>query len=118
MSTFAYARITATRASQPGVDTFASDKPGVGPTLDALAALVPAEVLAAHAVVLGLTTSSSGEGEQARTIITKASELRIGFWGLLAAALVVYVIGRASAGWKKSDFLRMLIPPVAFVGGR
>ena len=58
MSTLAYAAMTSKReVARPGAST-TSDAPGVQTYVDALAALVPAEVLTVHGAVLTFTNST------------------------------------------------------------
>ncbi len=60
MSTMAYAQFTNRReAAQPGTSTSAAP-PGVRTYVDALAALVPAETLTLHGLILSLTTKTEG----------------------------------------------------------
>ena len=64
MSTIAYAQFTTRReAAAPGTSTSASP-PGVKTYVDALAALVPAEVLTLHALILSVTTKVDGNVTQ------------------------------------------------------
>lgn len=56
MSTLAYAALTAKRQTTSAGESTTSGQPGMKTYVDVLAALVPAEVLAAHAAVLGFTT--------------------------------------------------------------
>ena len=59
MSTLAYAAMTRAREiSKPGKST-TTDSPGVKTYVDALAALVPAELLVAHATILTFTTKTA-----------------------------------------------------------
>ena len=97
------------------------DRPGkvksTQKAIDALAALVPAEALAIHAIVIEVTTQSmNGSDDMDVTTITEPGVLRGSFWALLVAALVAYVAPRIIGGkWKGLDFVRMLIGPAAFV---
>ena len=79
MSTLAYAAMTRVReAATPGTST-TTKPPGVKTYVDALTALVPAEVLAAHATILTFTTTTSG-----KTVVrAKAPALTIAFYGLI-----------------------------------
>ena len=84
------------------------------PYIDAMAALVPAEVLAAHAVVISFTTETKNKA----VTITDPGLLSWAFVGLCALCVVLYVLPRYSAGlWdNKLDFIRVFIPVLAFVG--
>lgn len=113
MSTLAYAELTTTReTSKPYTSTKASP-PGMGTYVDALAALIPAEVLALHALILSVTTQVKDNV----TTITDAATLQWAFFGLLVVSVGLYVVARLFAKkWDRLDWLRVLIPPLAFVG--
>jgi len=113
MSTVAYASLTTRReASTPNKST-STEPPGVRTYVDAFAALVPAEVLTMHAVIIGLTTKT----ESQTTTITENNVLANSFYGLIALSVVLYVAPRLIGGtWDLLDFLRATIPPLAFVG--
>jgi hypothetical protein len=112
MSTIAYAAITSRREeASPGTSRAAS--PGLGMYVDALAALVPAEVLTLHGLILTATTTRTGD----TFAITAPGTLRYAFFGLLALAVAIYVAARLMQhGWETLDYARMFIPPLAFVG--
>jgi hypothetical protein len=77
-----------------------------------MAALVPAEVLTLHALVLAVTTQTNGHA----TTITDAATLRWAFFGLLGLSAGFYVVPRLLARhWDRFDWLRAAIPPLAFV---
>jgi hypothetical protein len=118
VSTIAYAAMTTRRdASKPGTSTSAS-APGVGTYVDALAALVPAEVLSLHAAVLSFTTETATDAAGKATVrITEPATLAGVFYALIVLTVLIYVVGRVKDGeWDRWDFARMLIPPLAFVG--
>ena len=112
MSTIAYAAVTRAReAATPGTST---RSPGVGTYVDALAALVPAEVLVAHGTILTFTTKTAPDNT---VQITRPDALVVTFYGLIAVSVILYITGRLWTGkWDNWDWLRMLIPPLAFVG--
>ena len=114
MSTLAYAAMTNAREVAPARTSMrAGGSPGVKSYVDALAALVPAEVLAAHATILTFTTKTTGE----TVTITERPALVIAFWGLIAVSVILYAGARLMASkWDQRDWLRMLIPALAFVG--
>jgi hypothetical protein len=90
-------------------------KPGVTMWIDAAAALVPAEVLAAHAFLITAVSESRADpttGDPV-TVITNVGNAQILFWALLGVSLVVYVIGHVGS-WGNWDYVRMFIPPIAF----
>lgn len=113
MSTLAFAELTNKReVADPGTST-SSQPPGVKTYVDALAGLVPAEVLTLHALILSATT----EVIDNTTRIADAPTLRAAFWGLVALSMALYIGPRLLAKtWEKLDWLRLLIPPFAFTG--
>lgn len=112
MSTLAYAQLTNMRdLATPG--TSSTTSPGVGTYADTLAALVPAEVLSVHALVISATTEMMNNG----TIITDMSTLKLAFWGFILVSIGFYIVPRWFGGrLDRLDFLRVLIPPLAFIG--
>src|SRR5258707_6671475 len=118
MSTLAYAALTGKRYhAEPGT-SIATSPPGLGTHIDAVAALVPAEVLAAHAVFLGFTTATTSSSNPPITTITQVGALQSAFWGLIALSIIIYVGGRlalGSSGRTALDWARLPIPALAFV---
>jgi hypothetical protein len=126
VSTLAYATLTKQReVAPPGTSdrkvaaatNAATGKPGVTMWADAAAALVPAEVLAAQAFLIGSVTERQDRpllSSDPVTVVTEPTTAKWMFWGLLLAALVIYVSGNLGH-WHRADWLRMLIPPAAFV---
>lgn len=120
MSTFLYGRLTRRRIETPGNDLLVigpandTDKPTVTPWQDALAALVPAEVLALHGVIMSFGTSTTGSGQDAVTKITYPSQMVWAYCGLLVLVVILYFVGaksvRTLAGW-----LRAAVAAAAFV---
>ncbi|GLZ31950.1 hypothetical protein Lesp02_41380 [Lentzea sp. NBRC 105346] len=114
MSTILYAQRTVSRyTAKPGE----TSRPAL--VLDAVAALVPAEVLAAHALIIPMLTTKAmtAQGEVV-TVISQANAATLGwvFWALLLLASGVYLVGRVGQNlFHRGDFMRMLIPPAAFV---
>jgi hypothetical protein len=80
---------------------------------DALTALVPAEVLALHAVAMTIGTTTSGTGAGRTTVITAPGEMRVVFGVLVLMAFGLYLVGAKSA--KGLDLLRAGIAAAAFV---
>lgn len=120
MSIIAYARMTRrreeSRPEEPGsTRTLLADggKPTpVGKaTIDAFAALVPAEILIAHATILQVTTETDGDV----TRITEPGALRFAFWSLLVVSMLLYAIAKAPK-FDPLDGVRVLIPAASFVG--
>lgn len=116
MSTIAYAQLTNFREmSAPGTSTIGTGNAagGIKTYSDALTALVPAEILTVHALVISVTTKT----ENQIATVTDAGTLKWAFWGLLLLSILIYAIPRATGGkWDNYDYLRMLIAPLAFVG--
>ena len=124
MSTIAYAQLTNVReASAPGTTT-TTGAPGMKTYVDAVAALVPAEVLTLHALVISYATrtvqqpvvNASGKMETVTTILPDATEtLRIAFWVLVVFSALLYIMPRYIGGkWDKFDWIRVAIAPLAF----
>src|SRR5260370_1830785 len=122
MSTIAYAALTNAReASPPGTSTTTSS-PGMRTYIDAFAALVPAEVLTLHALVISVTTETAqkaiagdaGKTETVTTILPQAAEtLMVAFWVLLAMSVALYVAPRYFVRrWHKLDYFLPPIPPL------
>jgi hypothetical protein len=111
-----YAAMTAKREeAQPKTST--TNSPGVAMYVDALAALVPAEVLAVHAAILTFTTTSAKDGTGKSIImITEPATLSWVFWTLVVLSMVVYYAGLGKTKWDSWDWLRILIPAAAFIG--
>ncbi len=107
MSTLAYAQFTTSREeAQPNTSTSTSP-PGVSTYIDALAALVPAEVLTLHALILSVTTKV----QDSATTITAPETLSWAFLGLLIVSMGLYVAPRLLAKkWDTLDWFRMAIP--------
>jgi hypothetical protein len=113
MSTLAYAAMTHARLAAEPDKPIKPDSPGIKTYVDALAALVPAEVLAAHATILTFTTKT----DNGTVSITGGPALGIAFYALIGLSVVLYVGGRLmTAKWDAWDYVRSLIPPLAFVG--
>lgn len=114
MSTLAYGTLTSKReVAAPGTSTN-TEPPGVRTYIDALTALVPAEVLAAHAVLLPFVTKTETDPEgQSISIITEPTTLRWTFWALILISVGLYLIPRR-ASLERWDLARVFIPPLAF----
>src|SRR5260221_13525412 len=122
MSTWAYGALTRKREeAEPGTSTTTA-APGLRVWADSLAALVPAEVLMAHAAILAATTQTTRDAATGNvvTTITNPGALRIAFVVLIVASALLYAAGHmvptGIQQWHASDYLRMLIPPLAFIG--
>lgn len=125
MSTLAYGTMTNLRQiAQPGTSRTTS-APGTGPYVDVLAALVPSEVLVAHAAIVAATSTTTKQPKDGSTIESVATTINAAdmwllgnsLWWLMIVAVVLFVLARRAGGtWEKYDWLRMLIAPLAFFG--
>jgi len=117
MSTLTYAALTTRREkASPGTSRTTSP-PALRTYVDAFAALVPAEVLSLHALIISYTTTTTSAGKT--TSITEAGTpaLQMAFYGLIAISIFLYVAARIKGGaWDSWDYCRALIPPLAFIG--
>lgn len=97
--------------------TQTGNSPGLKTYVDTLAALVPAEVLAAHAAILSFTTKTmqSRTGQNAATI-TEQGTLKIAFWALCILSVMFYIAGFQKRTAGLPAILGALVPPLAFVG--
>lgn len=115
MSTLGYAALTNQRFSdQPNAGTN-SPTTGVKTYVDALSAMVPAEVLAAHSVVINFLYSKDDKPALGNHFEWQFMLL---FAALALLSILLFVVPRKLSGlpWVRGDLLRALIPPVAFVG--
>ena len=128
MSTLGYAALTNAR-DKAQVGQSSSTSPGVKLYIDALAALVPAEVLTLHGAIISITTVRMDEATKPLANGTNTVPIpttfidgeiitvTLAFWGLVALAALLYAGARILNGtWDKWDWLRILIPPFAFTG--
>jgi hypothetical protein len=119
MSSLAYGLISRKRDEAQPQDNL-TDTTGLKTYVDAVAALVPAEVLAAHAVILSFTTTTgkvqgaSGAMSNATTI-TQPTALKVAFVGLLLLSAGLYLAGRKPQKVTGGVILGTCIPPLAFV---
>jgi len=131
MSTLVYATTTRPKAPSKGVradgEEEAPQATGVSAYVQAVAALVPAEILTLHAVILTFTTKTSTETAEATgkavavTTITEPLTLFWAFWGLVATSILLFAVPhylslkKNGQKWEVTDYVRMLIPSLAFV---
>jgi hypothetical protein len=131
MSSVAFGALQTRREKSDSGTSKSEQPPGLNSYIDVLAALVPAEVLAIHALVIAAVTTPNPHGQ---ATITDAATLRLAFWLLIAMSAALFILGRRpvptpavvrqqSAGpvplwqrWEWQDWIRLLIPPAAFVG--
>jgi uncharacterized membrane protein YvlD (DUF360 family) len=112
MSTIAFGALTRKRIEAAPGTSREQQPPGMRTYVDALAALVPAEVLAVHAIILSFATKTV-EGQ---TTITDKGTIAVVFWALICLSVLLYFFGRLGKKLQRWDALRALIPPLAFVG--
>ena len=125
MSAFLYGRYEAKRERAPRTNrdrSTTTKPPGLKVYADILTGLVPAEVLAAAAVLTAAYTATTKDAQGNDVVtVTDPTHLKWSFYALLIGALALYVVGHLKGGrektnWDRWDFLRMLIPPLAFAG--
>lgn len=128
MSTMLYGALTAKREAAEANTSTTTKAPATKPYVDALAALVPAEVLIIHGVVLGFSTSTTIDDpatedvvEPTTSKVTDPTTLKWVFIALAVTSVVFYVAARLTAKdpSKKAPSLgilfgQCLIPPAAF----
>src|SRR3712207_6706362 len=116
MSTLAYATLTERREATPAADALETQGGrDVKTYIDAMAALVPAEVLALHALfAASMTDTKKGPDGKAVTTITDPGTFKWCFWGLVILSIALY-LGKKK-GLKPLDLVRAAIPALAFVG--
>lgn len=122
MSTLAYAALTRKRYEAPADTSASTSPPGVKTYADAMAALVPAEVLVIHALVVQEATETTRVADRAVTTITDPTAMQWMFYAGIGMSMFLYVTGRllttrsrSRSRWQWLDCLRVLIPPAAFV---
>lgn len=133
MSTLAYAQLTNAREAPAAAVAAAGGggaagappvQPGIQTYMDSFAALVPAEVLTLHGLIIAATTEISspvvnGKATETHAVIRAdaMATLQWSFWGLIIASLALYIIPRVIGGtWGWRDNIRALIAPFAFLG--
>lgn len=118
MSTLAYGALTRKREESAVGESTSRQPPGLKPYVDVLAGLVPAEVLVVHTAILSFTTTTTEDvAGQVRTVITARGTLTWVFIALVVISMLLYVLSHAIGGnWDRWDYLRVFIPPLAFVG--
>lgn len=121
MSILAYASLTAQREKSPappghlGVapEDAAAAPPNVSIYIDAMAALVPSEVLVLHGIMVGICTKTAGD----TTKIMDVRALQYTFWLLVGLSIVLYLVPHYLARKGRlevTDYVRMLLPSLAF----
>jgi hypothetical protein len=137
MSALVYGLVNAQREAAPEGDSKKEKAPGFGSYVDVVAALVPAEILAANAALLPVMASSTTDDKgHAVTTITDPGNLELVFWLSIVFCIALYVIGdrtrakkaalaaeeEAADGlvvkqvsWSFWNCVRALIPAAAYV---
>lgn len=80
---------------------------------DALAALVPVEVLGLHAVAMSYGTTTKRSGATVDTTITYPDEMRAVYIAMMALTAALYFVTAKS--FRPSDWARAAVPVAAFV---
>jgi hypothetical protein len=116
MSAFAYGRLVRRRLEVTDQQRAALVAAGASAEEEnkfatAIAGLVPAEIIAAHGLMLGFTTKTENDV----TTITAPFWLGSTLVVLAVGAIVLFVFGRGNTKWEGTDWIRLLIPPLAFV---
>jgi hypothetical protein len=115
MSTVAYAMLTNRRDAAPVGQSFTAAPPGVTSYVDAVAALVPAEVLSLHALVISIATKTTKTtGTDSITVVSDQTTLLWTFVALIVLSAALYAVPRLNSRWDRWDWLRILIAPIAF----
>lgn len=116
MSTLLYTELTRKRKNAPPETSESKNPPGLKTYVDALAALVPAEVLALHAIAISAATETTAtEDGEVTTLITNANLLIAAFWFCIAFSIFLYLVRQGRQNLDRWDIIRMLIPALAFV---
>ncbi len=120
MSTLLAGALAAKREDADEGTSTDKQAPAIKPYVDAMAALVPAEVIALNAVVLGYATTTSEGGSV--TAITEPDALKVAFYFLIVLSWFLFLTSRYAAKDKDNKApsivvlaAQSLIPPLAFV---
>ena len=131
MSTVAFGALTTRREKSDSGTSKSDQPPGLNSYIDILAALVPAEVLAIHAIIIAAVTTTNARGARRRSPSPPRCAWRSGCWpagrGVVRArpapgptpAAVQQQSGTSVPRWQHlewQDLIRIGIPPAAFVG--
>jgi hypothetical protein len=135
MSAALYGALNAQREATEGEKSKKDKSPGFGTYVDVVAALVPAEILAANALLISLMVDTTEESGKSVTKITEPGSMKLMFVLSIILSVGLYVLGdrtRARAAAKKREedvggkeveviswggwnYLRALIPAGAYV---
>jgi hypothetical protein len=108
MSAFLYGRLIRQQEALKG-DTAAAARAEQNKLVTTVAALIPTEIIALHALMVSCTTTTS----HGITTITKRAPLQASLIVMILLSVVVFVIGRSGKEWTKRDFVRVWLPPAA-----
>jgi hypothetical protein len=119
VSSIAYGALTR-RRQQATKENNLTDAGGIGVYVDALAALVPVEVLAAHALILSFTTTKASvpaaDGATLHgAVVSEPSALKLTFFALIVLSVVFYAIGLRPGKISWKVVLGGAVPAFAFV---
>lgn len=135
MSAALYGALNAQREATEGEKSKKDKSPGFGTYVDVVAALVPAEILAANALLVSLMVDTTEESGKSVTKITEPGSMKLMFIFSIVLSVVLYVLGdrtrariaakkrEQEAGgkeveiisWSGWNYLRALIPAGAYV---
>jgi hypothetical protein len=121
VSAFLYGRFEGKREEAARGTSMSEEPPGLKTYADTLAALVPAEVLAAAIFFVSeFTETTTGPDGKDVITVTEPTALKWSWYGCIAFAALFYIAGHIRVGarsdlWDRWDFARMLIPAGAFV---
>jgi len=120
MSIAGYAIVSGLRSEADEDVSVSTAPPGVGVYVDALSALVPAEVLIAHAAIMSKATTTTVKDEATEEVVTTVVPSPAFGWiylALIVLSLILYVsVRKARSTWANLDYFRMFLPPLAFIG--
>lgn len=121
MSAYLYGRVRRAQAAGGAVPLAGQDNK----LIEGLVALIPADILALHALVLAATTKTvPGDGSPASPAAVQVigrSALQWSLPTLAGLAVALFVLGHLKASetpafkWETLDFLRMFLPALAFM---
>ncbi|HVS08773.1 MAG TPA: hypothetical protein VMS76_02780 [Planctomycetota bacterium] len=119
MSAFAYGRLTREQEQvSSAADSGRDDRKTIFAYVAALAAVIPAEILALHGLIVAATTATTIDGQGATTTAVVARDLLSwSFLGLLVLSVILTAGGLGRLRPKgPADVLRFVLPALAFVG--
>lgn len=130
MSTVAFGALTTSREQSDSGTSTSAQPPGMNAYIDVLAALVPAEVLAIHALIIAATVT---RGRGGQLLVPDPTTFRWTFWLLVGLTVALFLLGRrpvpapaatrgrargAALRWQNlewQDLIRACVAPASFV---